>query len=195
MLRIFAQFFPSLRNGGPAATADAGRSLPDPGPWRVDEWHNSNQLVLQSEWGPAVALSILGNFENEVQRRAYADQLCGWLNAQTVGRSAEPRGGFVPIQGANLPASIGAARVEPSMDTAQSSAALPAAPAKTVDPKPFGLYGCHCCLEEGEAPDDCVHTTGRREDCSLAMEGIQRDDCAYWQPIVIHRSEDPGRRN
>lgn len=52
-------------------------------------------------------------------------------------------------------------------------------------------YGCHCDLEVGMEPDDCVIDSGQINDCVHAQIGIRensnfrREDCKYWQPINI----------
>ena len=46
--------------------------------------------------------------------------------------------------------------------------------------------GCHCDLNDGERPDECVFDLGRINDCSAAMQlaadGKGRDDCEHWRP-------------
>jgi hypothetical protein len=48
------------------------------------------------------------------------------------------------------------------------------------------LRGCHCDLNDGERPDECVFDLGRVNDCSAAMQlaadGRGRDDCEHWRP-------------
>jgi len=47
-------------------------------------------------------------------------------------------------------------------------------------------YGCHCDMEEGMAPDDCVMDTGRYSDCIYAADNMTLEDklkCKYWKPI------------
>jgi hypothetical protein len=52
-------------------------------------------------------------------------------------------------------------------------------------------YGCHCDLDPGQEPDECVLDEGRASDCVLAERLIQngkgRDDCAEWR--IIERKE------
>jgi len=42
-------------------------------------------------------------------------------------------------------------------------------------------YGCHCDLEEGVNPDDCVIDLGRKDDCVYARNGIKKEECPYWK--------------
>ena len=46
--------------------------------------------------------------------------------------------------------------------------------------------GCHCDLNDGERPDECVFDLGRVNDCSTAMQlaadGKGRNDCEHWRP-------------
>ena len=53
-------------------------------------------------------------------------------------------------------------------------------------------YGCHCDLEHGQAPDDCVLDGGRPEDChytrQLIEKGQGKESCEYWRPIAIVRA-------
>ncbi len=46
--------------------------------------------------------------------------------------------------------------------------------------------GCHCDLNDGERPDECVFDLGLINDCSAAMQlaadGKGRDDCEHWRP-------------
>ena len=44
-------------------------------------------------------------------------------------------------------------------------------------------YGCHCDLEPGQKPDDCVIDTGRLNDCVHATYGMKKEDCHYWRLI------------
>lgn len=44
-------------------------------------------------------------------------------------------------------------------------------------------YGCHCDLEDGMKPDSCVIDENRREDCTYARRGIEKQACIYWKPI------------
>lgn len=62
----------------------------------------------------------------------------------------------------------------------------------------FGTkHGCHCDLEEGAEPDDCVFEHNAVSDCRLAMDlqrrGKGRDDCHEWRPVVIVRAAIKGK--
>lgn len=50
-------------------------------------------------------------------------------------------------------------------------------------------YGCHCDLEPHMKPDGCVIDMGALRNCVYAEKlidaGKSRDDCEYWQPIVV----------
>lgn len=46
-------------------------------------------------------------------------------------------------------------------------------------------YGCHCELPPGEAPGPCVIDLKQPQYCGYAMKGVQRDECQFWQPIVM----------
>lgn len=50
-------------------------------------------------------------------------------------------------------------------------------------------YGCHCDLDPGMKPDGCVIDMGALRNCVYAEKlidaGKSRDDCEYWQPIVV----------
>ena len=48
-------------------------------------------------------------------------------------------------------------------------------------------WGCHCDLEEGQAPDGCVMDEGRHQDCVYARKGMNKVQCSYWQPITFAR--------
>ena len=47
-------------------------------------------------------------------------------------------------------------------------------------------YGCHCELEPGQSPDECV-LTSHPDDCvhaiQLALSHKPREDCPYWREI------------
>ena len=53
-------------------------------------------------------------------------------------------------------------------------------------------YGCHCDLEDGQAPDDCVLDSDRPSDCHytrpLIEKGQGKEACEYWRPIAIVRA-------
>lgn len=49
--------------------------------------------------------------------------------------------------------------------------------------KEAGKYGCHCDLEPGMAPDDCVIGTSRVNDCIHAAKHKRKEECEYWQPV------------
>lgn len=46
-------------------------------------------------------------------------------------------------------------------------------------------WGCHCELEDGEEPDECVLDISHPGGCVYAMmlsrEGKGRDDCEHWR--------------
>lgn len=205
----------------PAPELESSCSAPDAGPWRVDEWHNTNQLVLQSDAQPnQVALAIMGNFESNEQRLAYANSIATWLNDQVAecttvvirGSKSEQmdmdnmpwevdEGSRLPrhaaaqrrmgLGEARPPQRAQAVRDEPLMESAPAAPPAPAAgPARAVgvEAKPFGVFGCHCELAPGQAPDLCAIDQGRRDDCCLAMDGRERNSCEYWQPIEIRRA-------
>lgn len=44
-------------------------------------------------------------------------------------------------------------------------------------------FGCHCDLNPGEEPDDCVVNTGEHDDCVYARKGMKPEACPYWKPI------------
>lgn len=77
-------------------------------------------------------------------------------------------------------------------DVAQAVATpKPAAPVVAF-PKPVtperpraARYGCHCELPPGEMPGPCVIDLNQRQYCGHAMKGISRDECQFWQPIVM----------
>lgn len=46
-------------------------------------------------------------------------------------------------------------------------------------------YGCHCDLEPGMEPDDCVIERGSRHECVYSKSIRVKEECDYWQPIVI----------
>lgn len=50
------------------------------------------------------------------------------------------------------------------------------------------LYGCHCDLEEGQAPDACVIDQGRPNDCVHAMHEEKaagwKNKCVHWKPVT-----------
>ncbi len=54
-----------------------------------------------------------------------------------------------------------------------------------IEPDPV-VYGCHCDLEPGQAPDGCV-LLGDGDYCiyanSLRKAGKTVADCEYWRPI------------
>jgi hypothetical protein len=45
---------------------------------------------------------------------------------------------------------------------------------------PSPKYGCHCDLEEGVEPDECVIGTGREKDCIYAKPGMRKEQCKCW---------------
>ena len=45
-------------------------------------------------------------------------------------------------------------------------------------------YGCHCDLELGQEPDDCVIDSGTCHECIHAKEGMRKEQCEYWKIIV-----------
>jgi hypothetical protein len=48
---------------------------------------------------------------------------------------------------------------------------------------PVVEYGCHCELEEGMAPDQCVIDLGHPMDCRISAAGLdKKEDCKYWLP-------------
>ena len=44
-------------------------------------------------------------------------------------------------------------------------------------------YGCHCDLEEGMEPDDCVIDHGRISLCIYAKENMRKEQCKYWRIV------------
>jgi len=42
-------------------------------------------------------------------------------------------------------------------------------------------FGCHCDLEDGQEPDDCVLNVGSRFDCTYAENIKCPEDCEYWR--------------
>lgn len=44
-------------------------------------------------------------------------------------------------------------------------------------------YGCHCDLEDGDTPDECVIDRCDYEDCIFANRGIKKEQCEYWRII------------
>lgn len=48
------------------------------------------------------------------------------------------------------------------------------------------VYGCHCELEPGQSPDECV-LTSHPDDCvhaiQLALSNKPREDCPYWREV------------
>ena len=55
------------------------------GPFHVDHWKSSDQLVIQSHWGSTdLALVLNGNFESDEQRKIVADYIASILNAETA---------------------------------------------------------------------------------------------------------------
>lgn len=45
-------------------------------------------------------------------------------------------------------------------------------------------YGCHCDLEEGQAPDGCVLDDGSPQDCVYARKIGVKQQCEHWRPII-----------
>lgn len=53
------------------------------------------------------------------------------------------------------------------------------------EPMRAAPHGCHCDLEEGQEPDGCVIDQNRRQDCVYAGRHKRKEQCEYWQPIVV----------
>lgn len=104
------------------------------------------------------------------------------LPAVTRSRRTEPVAEplVVPEEPAVAPA------VAPSiaMPKPASSVVAFAKPATPERPRAT-RYGCHCELPPGEAPGPCVIDLNQRQYCGHAMKGISRDECQFWQPIVM----------
>lgn len=104
------------------------------------------------------------------------------LPAVTRSRRTEPVAEplVVPEESAVAPA------VAPSiaMPRPASSVVAFAKPATPERPRAT-RYGCHCELPPGEAPGPCVIDLNQRQYCGHAMKGISRDECQFWQPIVM----------
>lgn len=153
--------------------AQTSCSAPDAGPWRVDEWLTSSQLVLQSDAGPhRVALVVMGNFDSDEQRQAYANNLAAWLNGQ--------------VKACTTIVEASPERREPHGRPNLVVATAPASP--LPEERPYGAYGCHCELPPGQTPDACVIDLNQREQCSLAQDGRARNSCEHWQPIQLIRA-------
>jgi hypothetical protein len=45
-------------------------------------------------------------------------------------------------------------------------------------------YGCHCDLEPGMEPDGCAIDDGKPENCVYAREGMKKEECKFWKPVV-----------
>lgn len=45
-------------------------------------------------------------------------------------------------------------------------------------------YGCHCDLEEGQEPDDCVINFGAHDSCVNARIGMRPEQCEHWRQIT-----------
>lgn len=55
----------------------------DTGPWQVDVWPGKNEVVIQSDYFKHdTALIINGDFSDADEKRAYADELCAWMNSR-----------------------------------------------------------------------------------------------------------------
>ncbi|MFY2597007.1 hypothetical protein ACOTHJ_13785 [Achromobacter xylosoxidans] len=191
-LQPLINFF--LRRKAPPAAPPAHTicTAPDAGPWRVSEWHTSNQLVLQSDAGAhRVALAIMGNFDSDDQRLAYANTLATWLNDQvaacTTIMSKPPTStqADVSLETIAWPEHDENASISVHLSE-QRRKSLGSAP--SADDKPAGRYGCHCELPPGQMPDACVIDQGQRDNCCLAQDGRTRNSCEYWQPIQFVRA-------
>lgn len=44
-------------------------------------------------------------------------------------------------------------------------------------------WGCHCDLEHGMEPDECVFDTGNLQDCICTEKFKRREDCEYWRKV------------
>lgn len=45
-------------------------------------------------------------------------------------------------------------------------------------------FGCHCDLEPGMKPDDCVIDQGVRSSCVIALRIERKEQCEYWKRIA-----------
>ena len=76
--------------------------------------------------------------------------------------------------------------VAPAIATPKPAAPVVAFPKPSTTERPRAArYGCHCELPPGEAPGPCVIDLNQRQYCGHAMKGIRRDECQFWQPIVM----------
>lgn len=202
---MFKQLFLSLfgrSKTSMSAETELRCSAPDAGPWRVDEWHTTDQLVLQSSAGPSeVALVVLGNFQSSEQRLAYANSLATWLNDQVAScTTATPLGGLStePADMDDMPWEADESTRLPKHAASQRRMSLGEAPlrrpahrqppAPIADEKPFGAFGCHCELGPDETPDACAIDLNKRDLCQLAQDGRTRNSCEYWRPITLRRA-------
>ena len=50
---------------------------------------------------------------------------------------------------------------------------------------PVKKFGCHCDLEPGQTPDECVMDRGDNgnKDCIYAKPGMKKEECKYWREI------------
>lgn len=55
--------------------------------------------------------------------------------------------------------------------------------------QPAPAYGCHCDLEPGMQPDGCVIGTERQGGCVYAEKYTAKEQCQYWQPIVMQAKQ------
>ena len=46
------------------------------------------------------------------------------------------------------------------------------------------LYGCHCDLDPGMEPDECVIESGDLNNCIHAKKGMRKEQCEYWRIIA-----------
>lgn len=47
-------------------------------------------------------------------------------------------------------------------------------------------YGCHCDLEEGMQPDECVIDSNTRSECVHAQRIESKIQCQFWRPLIRH---------
>ncbi len=104
------------------------------------------------------------------------------LPAVTRSRRAEPVAEplVVPEEPAVAP-DVAPAIATPKPASSVVAFAKPATPERPRATR----YGCHCELPPGEEPGPCVIDLNQRQYCGHAMKGIRRDECQFWQPIVM----------
>lgn len=48
-------------------------------------------------------------------------------------------------------------------------------------------FGCHCDLDKGQEPDDCVLDANNTSECfyaeQLVKKGQSKEQCEYWKPV------------